>query len=193
MYISYFMANIENKDAVTMLDVLKQQVWFSIIGLCDAINGMMVVYAAPGNRTSPELQSILGNFLIPMTVFFRWIILSDLPSLGQLMASVFVVIALFVCLVPKIFDLKQPPNARTPSGTWGIMWPIIFACGFFPAALMNVVEEKVMKDKKSDVNLLYMLFSICTWQLFWITCFFGWIVCRSTGFKNTHMIHMKQF
>ena len=42
-----------------------------LIGLCDALNGVLVVFASKGSRTPPYLQAILGNFLIPLTVLFR--------------------------------------------------------------------------------------------------------------------------
>lgn len=42
-----------------------------LIGFCDSMNGVLVVYASKGSRTPPYLQSILGNFLIPLTILFR--------------------------------------------------------------------------------------------------------------------------
>ena len=42
-----------------------------LIGLLDALNGVLVVFASSGSRTAPYLQAILGNFLIPLTIFFR--------------------------------------------------------------------------------------------------------------------------
>ena len=44
-----------------------------LVGLCDALNGLLVVFASKGARTPPYLQAILGNFLIPLTVLFRWV------------------------------------------------------------------------------------------------------------------------
>ena len=44
-----------------------------LIGLCGALNGVLVVFASPGSRTPPYLQAILGNFVIPLTVLFRWV------------------------------------------------------------------------------------------------------------------------
>lgn len=42
-----------------------------LIGLFDALNGVMVVYASLPDRTAPFLQAILGNFLIPLTIACR--------------------------------------------------------------------------------------------------------------------------
>ena len=42
-----------------------------LVGLFDALNGCLVVFASKGSRTPPYLQAILGNFMIPLTIGFR--------------------------------------------------------------------------------------------------------------------------
>lgn len=42
-----------------------------LVGLFDALNGVLVVFASSGSRTAPYLQAILGNFMIPLTMAFR--------------------------------------------------------------------------------------------------------------------------
>ena len=42
-----------------------------LIGMCDALNGVLVVFASSGKRTAPYLQAILGNMSIPMILFVR--------------------------------------------------------------------------------------------------------------------------
>lgn len=51
-----------------------------LIGLCDALNGAMIVFASKGSRTPPYLQAILGNFGIPLTILFRWVQISRVDS-----------------------------------------------------------------------------------------------------------------
>ena len=41
------------------------------VGICDGLNGLLVVFASSGKRTAPYLQAILGNFLIPITLAMR--------------------------------------------------------------------------------------------------------------------------
>ena len=43
-----------------------------LVGVFDALNGILVVFASPPTRTAPFLQAILGNFLIPLTIVFRY-------------------------------------------------------------------------------------------------------------------------
>ena len=58
--------------AVTVDDLRFPQWQLFLIGFFDALNGILVVYSAPPNRTAPFLQAILGNFLIPLTILFRY-------------------------------------------------------------------------------------------------------------------------
>ena len=57
--------------AVTTDDLRFPQWQLFLIGLFDALNGVLVVYSSPSSRTAPFLQAILGNFLIPLTIIFR--------------------------------------------------------------------------------------------------------------------------
>ena len=57
--------------AVTLDDLRFPQWQLFLIGLFDALNGVLIVYSSPSSRTAPFLQAILGNFLIPLTIIFR--------------------------------------------------------------------------------------------------------------------------
>ena len=58
--------------AVTLDDLRFPQWQLFLIGLFDALNGVLIVYSSPSSRTAPFLQAILGNFLIPLTIIFRY-------------------------------------------------------------------------------------------------------------------------
>eukprot|EP00731_Ephydatia_muelleri_P015989 Em0009g413a len=122
-----------------------------LVGLFDSLNGLFVVYASPPVRTAPFLQAILGNFLIPLTIVFASLIpiMSGDNSDPQ----------------DKQAWLQQPIAAR-------VLWPLCFMFGFVPAALMNVFQEKGLKDSRK-VNLLYYLFWINLHQL-WVTALLFW-------------------
>ena len=57
--------------SITKDDLRFPQWQLFLIGLFDALNGLLVVYASPSARTAPFLQAVLGNFLIPLTIVFR--------------------------------------------------------------------------------------------------------------------------
>lgn len=43
------------------------------VGFFDSLNDAMISFASKGSRTPPYLQNILGNFMIPVTILFRWV------------------------------------------------------------------------------------------------------------------------
>ena len=47
----------------------------ALVGGMNSLNGVLVVYASDPDRTSPQLQAILGTSVIPFTVICRYIIL----------------------------------------------------------------------------------------------------------------------
>ncbi|KAL9954561.1 hypothetical protein ACROYT_G042117 [Oculina patagonica] len=143
-----------------------------LVGLCDALNGALVVFASKGSRTPPYLQAILGNFMIPLTILFRLLIVRKKPTLVKLLCGVAVVVGLFICLIPTIFPSVDPKAEKAKNEAHGVsrvMWPIIFMLGFVPAAIMNVLEEKGVKmenkTSRKGVNLVYFLFWTSTYQL----------------------------
>ena len=56
---------------ITKEDLVFPQWQFLLVGVSDAFNGVLVVFASPAVRTAPFLQSILVNILIPLTIVLR--------------------------------------------------------------------------------------------------------------------------
>ena len=72
---------------ITLEQDIKFPQWqLVLIGVFDALNGVLVVFASPPTRTAPFLQAILGNFLIPLTIFFRFV--SNAYTLTELVHDV---------------------------------------------------------------------------------------------------------
>ena len=59
------------RKSITKEDLTFPQWQFMLIGICDALNGIFVVFASPSARTAPFLQAILGNIIIPLTIVMR--------------------------------------------------------------------------------------------------------------------------
>jgi len=155
---------------------------FFLVGLSDAINGVLVVFAAKGTRTPPYLQAILGNFLIPLTVLFRLIILRRKPTLLKLLCSFAVIIGLFICIIPTVFpeiDSKISDETTIEIDSFSrVVWPIIFMLGSVPEATMRVYEERGVKieddTSNEQINLVYFLFWTSTYELLSVALFF-WV------------------
>lgn len=153
-----------------------------LVGFCDALNGLLVVFASKGSRTPPYLQAILGNFIIPLTVLFRLLILRKKPTRLKLLCALVVFVGLFISLIPTIFPQVDPKAEKTKNEAHGasrVLWPIIFMLGFVPAAVMNVLEERGVKmeikeshGSKKGINLVYFLFWTSLYQLLCVSLFF---------------------
>ena len=67
---------------ITVEQDIKFPQWqLMLVGVFDAFNGILVVFASPPTRTAPFLQAILGNFLIPLTISFRLVHCVSVPFL----------------------------------------------------------------------------------------------------------------
>lgn len=161
----WLLGMLTNSDAA-MLSFRKQAGPLQI-GLADALNGMMVVFASPSSRTPPYLQAILGNLMIPLTILIRTWYVRKVPTLKQGLAALLVLGGLFLSLYPTLAggDSHTQPN---------MLWPLWFMAGFIPAAFMNVVEEDVLSEEHRGVNMIIFVFSLNFWQLVFVTCFF-WV------------------
>ena len=64
---------------ITVEDDLRFPQWqLILIGVFNALNGVVVVFSSVPSRTAPFLQAILGNFIIPLTIVIRSVFLSVL-------------------------------------------------------------------------------------------------------------------
>ncbi|XP_048586541.1 uncharacterized protein LOC5518915 [Nematostella vectensis] len=163
------------------------------VGLCDALNGSLVVFASPPSRTAPYLQAILGNFIIPLTIVLRFFVLRKKPTILKFVCGMLVLLALFICLLPSIFPKQLDPSPKGAgegaSGLAGVLWPICFMLGFVPAAAMNVIEEKGLKMQnimsRKGINIVYFLFWESVYQLLCVLALFWVDIIPSYGFANS--------
>ncbi|XP_020900571.1 uncharacterized protein LOC110239198 [Exaiptasia diaphana] len=164
------------------------------IGLCDALNGALVVFASPPSRTAPYLQAILGNFSIPLTILARFIILKKKPTQRKFVCGMMILMSLFICMLPSIFPKQLDPykkheEGQGASGIAGVLWPLCFMFGFAPGTLMYVIEEKVLKMQDSQslqrINIVYFLFWQSVYQLFSVLLMFWVDVIPGYGFTSS--------
>ncbi|KAI8501393.1 hypothetical protein Bbelb_206640 [Branchiostoma belcheri] len=176
---------------ITETDLKFPHTLLFLVGLFDALNGVLVVNASSGTRTAPYLQAILGNFTIPITILLRLLILRRKPTARKFTCSMLVLVSLFICLLPKMIPALGADTAPGAKGAAGVLWPLCFMIGFVPAAVMNVIEEKVMKmtpgARREQISLIWFLFwesvyqFLCAAALFWTDII--------PGFGNSADIH----
>lgn len=179
---------VVRRKSITYDDLTFPQWQFMLIGLCDALNGILIVFAAPPNRTAPFLQAILGNIVIPLTIILRLLILRKKPTILKILAAGFVIVGLVLSLIPVITGMDK--DSKSENQDWldqptanRILWPLCFMIGFVPATLMNVIEEMSLKDSRK-VNMFYLLFWTSLYQLITVMCFFWVDILPQFGFAD---------
>jgi drug/metabolite transporter (DMT)-like permease len=121
----------------------------ALMGLFNALNGVLIVYSSPSSRTPVFLQPILSTSVIPFTVILRFLLLRKGLSKGRLICTFAVLVGLFICIEPSIFGLggnSQSSKNRTANK---IYWPILFCIGFLPVGFINVLQEREVKTDKT--------------------------------------------
>eukprot|EP00118_Oscarella_pearsei_P025781 m.308763 g.308763 ORF g.308763 m.308763 type:complete len:449 (+) comp44711_c0_seq1:82-1428(+) len=121
-----------------------------LLGFMNSLNGVLLVYASPSDRTPQYLQPILSASVIPFTVILRYIILRKGISGGRLVCTFIVLVSLIICMEPTIFKLGQGSQTTANRTAGTVIWPIIFCIGFVPLAIINVIQEREVKKGRTD-------------------------------------------
>jgi len=119
-----------------------------LIGVFDALNGILVVFASPLSRTPGALQAILVQTTIPFTIVISKFMIRKTYSFDQIIGGVMTVLGCLVSLIPK-FD-------NPDIGSFEFYWPLIYLIGIIPSVLMNIMEESIFNDIH-DFDGYYML------------------------------------
>nr|XP_022326332.1 uncharacterized protein LOC111126172 isoform X4 [Crassostrea virginica] len=137
------------------------------MGLFTALNGILVVFASPPDRTPGYLQGILSTTTIPYTIICRLIFLRKGISVVRTLCTCLVMAGLFLTIEPQIFGINSDDDSNTvnESTSARILWPLCFALGFLPVGLMNVTCEKELKKGEagsfSEFSTRYKTGTIC--------------------------------
>lgn len=76
-----------------------------LVGFLTAMNGLLIVFASPAERTPPYLQGILTTTLVPFTVFFRYLVLRKGKSVHSAVMTRF--IAFGICITFNIVVIPE--------------------------------------------------------------------------------------
>lgn len=137
-----------------------------LMGLFTALNGILVVYASPPDRTPPYLQGILQSSVIPFTVLLRFVILRRGISAIRGICTAIVLVGIFITIEPQIWGIDtgaSDPGEKAESTSARILWPLCFLIGFLPVGMMNVFCEKELQKEEGQS------FSFITWGQYFQT------------------------
>nr|XP_034316088.1 uncharacterized protein LOC117685718 [Crassostrea gigas] len=134
-------------SSITLKLVSSLKIIFAL-GLFTALNGILVVFASPSDRTLGYLQGILSTTVIPYTILCRLIFLRKGISAVRTLCTCLVMAGLFITAEPQIFGINTDDDSNTANESTSarILWPLCFALGFLPIRLMNVICEKELKS-----------------------------------------------
>ncbi|KAL6052255.1 hypothetical protein QOT17_012276 [Balamuthia mandrillaris] len=133
--------------------------WWMLIlnGVFNGLNGLLLVYASPENRTPPLLQPLLVNTGILWSMICTRIFIGKkdgaLPYLRwePILALVLVVSGIMLSLSPTIHAVVEGKQ-KLMQHDGGLMWAFIFMLAVAPGAIANVVQEKFLKTRARKVE-----------------------------------------
>ena len=147
------------------------------MGICDAFNGLMVVYTVSLGRTRGDLQAVLLQLMIPVTF-----VLSKMYANINIFAPEYiesrvgiylVIIGMVIISVPNIYSIFT----STDNLAKNIIYPGIFTLAVIPGAFMNVIQHRIFNDipkyNKNWMLLMESVFQFLTaillfWVDFWV-------------------------
>jgi len=113
-------------------------------GFCNALNGILIVYASPAARTPPLIQAVLQNCGVLFSVPFSKAVLGDTKVYAApepLRAAAVVVASVVVALAPAVADVAAGRAAGDFDGAATIGWAAVYLAGLAPSALLNVLQQ----------------------------------------------------
>eukprot|EP01084_Bolivina_argentea_P032409 59968_1 len=147
---------------------------YGIIGIANAFGGLLIVFSA--RKCAPYLQAILGTFSIFWVMLLRFILIGKAPNKLQFIYSCIIFFALFLTSIPSIFGFNDSNafQTKTDNSIWKILWPLLFASGSAPGAIVYVITESVVKNNHDgySVSIWWLLLMQTMFQcVVWVTFF----------------------
>ena len=113
-------------------------------GTCNALNGILIVYASSSVRTPPLIQAILQNCNVLFSVPFSKAALGDNKvylAAEPLRAAGVVAASVLVSLSPTIAAVAQGRATGGFNGLNSLAWVAVYTAGLAPAALLAVLQQ----------------------------------------------------
>ena len=113
-------------------------------GICNALNGILIVYASPARRTPPLIQAVLQNCGVLFSVPFSKAVLGDkkrYAAAEPLRAAGIVVLAVVVAVLPTVLSVARGEDAAGLGGAGALAWIAVYVCGLAPNAMLNVLQQ----------------------------------------------------
>jgi hypothetical protein len=113
-------------------------------GFCNALNGILIVYASPARRTPPLIQAVLQNCGVLFSVPFSKAVLGDrkrYAAAEPLRAAGVVVAAVVVAVLPTVLSVARGDTPAGLGGAGALAWIAVYVAGLAPNAMLNVLQQ----------------------------------------------------
>ena len=114
-------------------------------GFCNALNGILIVYASSSSKTPPLIQAILQNCGVLFSVPFSKLALGDTKTycaVEPLRAAGVVVASVVVSLAPTVASLASGSSTEAGLNGWSTLaWVLVYTAGLAPSALLNILQQ----------------------------------------------------
>lgn len=116
-------------------------------GVCNSLNGILIVYASSSVRTPPLIQAVLQNCNVLFSVPFSKLVLGDQKTYlaaEPLRAAGVVAASVAVSLAPTVWAVAAGRGGAESGGFNGLnslAWVVVYAAGLAPAALLAVLQQ----------------------------------------------------
>ncbi|CAF1053258.1 unnamed protein product [Didymodactylos carnosus] len=124
-----------------------------LVGICDALNGFLIVFSSHASRVPPSLTAILIQSMIPFTFIFSKILLKNkYYRWYHILSACIVFSGIIFSLVPTFKRIHDGTSTTELKHGW--YWPFIFIIGTIPAALMNIFQEVLQVKYTQEMKQL---------------------------------------
>lgn len=139
----------------------QQQYNFFIVGLFNALFGILVVNSSPNKRTPADLQAILAQSIVPYTFLLSYLLKKEVLETAERIGAVIVCLGILISLIPIFVSISHIGKFSYTN----LIWCFIFLIGMFPAAACNVYQDKVLKKYEESVEVIQLLSWSSLYQL----------------------------
>ncbi|GMH87395.1 hypothetical protein TrST_g11883 [Triparma strigata] len=132
------------------------------MGLLDAASSTLG--AIGGALTPGQLQTLLGQTIIPITILLSIVYIKEKFKTNQIVGAVLILLGSILASVPFLLGGSDDDEGSTSSASSSADMAsiLIFASSIVPAAMSNVYKEANMKEKDLEVYTTTTFISI--WQ-----------------------------
>lgn len=122
----------------------------ALVGFCNSLNGWLIVYASPADRTPPLIQAVLQNcgvlFSVPAGKFIlgdkkRYCAVAPLLAAGVIVASMAVSLAPTISAVVTGSQCGGSSESENFDGFNSLAWTLVYIAGLAPNALLNTLQQ----------------------------------------------------